>query len=423
MKRQKFCQILAAALAVLMLSGCAGKQEESPKADFSPKLDTKAAVQLDVLGFFGNFEALDQVTADFNRYYPNVTFTYEQVGGAKLEAYLDANPGVDIMMVSTEFMNAKEPTLPDRCQDLTEVDFGAIDEQMLKLYNIGGVQKAIPMAQRVTGMVVNTTLLEKEGLSIPQNTQEFLSTLAALKEKGYTPIQGPTSKVYAELTQNSLFSALCTNPGLLEDAKAGKQEALDKLASVFEFLDTLRDEGYTNEEVNDSLPDDNYDGAILSFFEGKTPFWICDTEKVSGMKKRESKSEAFQGSPFEYTFAYIPLGEEGSFVYQEPWYAFAANKDGSDPEYALEFLRFLATEKEINTMADVKGVPSIASVTTSPAIYQNIEASEVLEHRAVNTGTITPDMSAKWYACTRAYMDGEYDSPESAVRDFLSVVE
>lgn len=422
MKRQRKNQILAAALAALLLSGCAGKTTEEA-ADFTPKLDTKTAVQLETVGFFGNFEALDQVTADFNQYYPNVTFTYEQVSGAKLEPYLDANPGVDIMMVSTEFMNAKEPTLPDRCQDLTDVDFGAIDEQMLKLYNIGGVQKAIPMAQRVTGMVVNTTLLEKEGLSIPQNTQEFLSTLAALKAKGYTPIQGPTSKVYAELTQNSLFSALCMNPGLLEDAEAGKQEALDKLSSVFEFLDILRDEGYTDEEVNASLPDDNYDGAILSFFEGKTPFWICDTEKVSGMKKRESKSEAFQAEPFEYTFSYIPLGEEGSFVYQEPWYAFAANKDGSDPEYALEFLRFLATQKEINTIADVKGVPSVAAVTTSPAIYQDIEAPEVLEHRAVNTGTITPDMSAKWYACTRAYMDGEYDSPESAARDFLSVVE
>lgn len=30
----------------------------------------------------------------------------------------------------------------------------------------------------------------------------------------------------------------------------------------------------------------------MTFFEGNVPFWVCDTEKVSGMKKRESKSAA-----------------------------------------------------------------------------------------------------------------------------------
>ena len=45
---------------------------------------------METVGFFGNFEALDQVTNDFNRYYPDITFSYEQVGGRNLEAYLDA---------------------------------------------------------------------------------------------------------------------------------------------------------------------------------------------------------------------------------------------------------------------------------------------------------------------------------------------
>lgn len=30
------------------------------------------------------------MTNDFNRYYPDITFSYEQVGGRNLEAYLDA---------------------------------------------------------------------------------------------------------------------------------------------------------------------------------------------------------------------------------------------------------------------------------------------------------------------------------------------
>ena len=422
MKKRGVYRLLAAALAAVLLSGCAGKQG-SGKGNFKPSLDTRASIQLHVLGFFGNFEALDQVTNDFNRYYPNITFSYEQVGGRNLEAYLDVNAGVDIMMVSAELMNARNATLPARCRDLTQIDMSAIDGQMLKTYNIDGVPKAIPMAQLVTGMVVNDTLLEKEGLSVPTNTQEFLSTLAALKEKGYTPIQGPANKIYAELTRGGLNTALCTDTDFLESARAGGQMAVDRLVSVFEFLDIIRDNGYTDEEANAALPEDNYDGAILRFFEGKTPFWICDSEKVSGMKKRESKSETFQASPFKYSFVYVPFGEMGHYIYQEPWFGFAANKDGDDPEYAMEFLRFLATRREIDTMGKVKGVPSVAADAVQADIYRNVESKEAMAGRVVNTGTITPEITAKWYSVTRAYMNGDYDSQEAAARDFLSAVE
>ena len=127
MKKRRAYRLLAAVLAAVLLSGCAGKQE-SGKGDFKPGLDTRASVHLRVLGFFGNFEALDQVTNDFNRYYPNVTFSYGQMGGRDLEAYLDLNPGVDIMMVSAELMNARNATLPARCRNLAEIDVSAIDE-------------------------------------------------------------------------------------------------------------------------------------------------------------------------------------------------------------------------------------------------------------------------------------------------------
>ena len=37
---------------------------------------------------------------------------------------------------------------------------------------------------------------------------------------------------------------------------------------------------------------------------------------VSGMKKRESKSETFSANPFEYEFLYAPLGDKGAYAYQ-----------------------------------------------------------------------------------------------------------
>ena len=85
--KKKFTRFVALFAAGLMLTaglaGCApgagpaaGSGAVAP-AEFTPQLDTDAAVELKVSGFFGNFEALDQVLNNFNAYYPNVTLNYE----------------------------------------------------------------------------------------------------------------------------------------------------------------------------------------------------------------------------------------------------------------------------------------------------------------------------------------------------------
>ena len=417
------CAAGCLAAALLLTTGCGAKEEST---GFQPKLDTKASVQLDVAGFFGNFEALDQVTNDFNQYYPNVTFNYQQVSGEKEEEYLDANPGIDIFMVGMTQMNAPGSTLPGRCIDLAQagVDTGDLDGEMLKLYTYDGKLAAIPMGQNLCGIVANLSLLEKESLAIPMDTHYFLDVCAALKEKGYTPIQGPTSKVYSELIRGAAFSMLCSDEKLLAAAKEGNDEAVAALKPTFDFLSTVLEKGYTDPAINEEYPKDNYDQAILRFFEGDVPFWVCNTEKVSGMKKRESKSEAFQKAPFDYGFLYAPVGQDGNFIFQEPWYGFAASKDGDETDYAVEFIRFLATSEEINKMADIKGIPSIAiEATASNSVYGTVRDPIFLKTRVVNTGTITPAMEASWYTVTAGFAAGAYDSAESAIREFLASVQ
>ena len=115
----------------------------------------------------------------------------------------------------------------------------------------------------------------------------------------------------------------------------------ERLTPVYEKLNELLQNGYISSEVNDTYPDDNYDGAILKFFEGDVPFWVTTTESFSGMKKRESKSEAFSADPFEYEFINAPLGDDGSYDYEEPWYGFSVNKDSKELDYAVEFMKYL----------------------------------------------------------------------------------
>lgn len=414
--------VTAALAASLLLSGCSAKKE--PETGFTPRMDKDAKIQLDMIGYFGNFEALDQVMSDFNRFYPNITYTYQQVGGSNEVAYLQANPNVDVIMTSSELLTPKDSALAKYCVDLSEadVDFSAIDPQMLSASCIDGKQLAVPMGQNIYGMIVNTSLLEKEGLALPQNREEFLDVLSALKEKGYNPVQGPTAKVYAELVANQIFSGLCDGQPLNKALQDGDRAAAEAaVMPALELVDEILVGGYTDPAVNDSYPKDNYDQAILRFLEGDVPFWVCNTEKVGGMKKRESKSEAFQKEPFSYTFIYPPTGENGAYVYREPWCGFAVNKDGSHLDYAMEFIRFLSTEEEINKMANIKGVPSVAKNSSIAENYKQVLDAEFIKDGSVNLGEVTPDIVEAWYSCMTGYAAGEYASAKDAVTEFLDV--
>ena len=411
---------------LLLTSGCSATGSTKATAEaagFTPQLDTEAAVQLDVLGFFGNFEALDQVMNDFNQYYPNLTYSYQQVGGSAEEEYMDANPDVDLIMTSNDLLHGAGSTLAQRCVDLKEagVDFADVDDTMLRASCIDGKQVSVPIGQNLYGVVANTTLLEQEGLTLPQNQEELFDTLAALKEKGYTPLQGPTSKVYAELVENRLFASLCEGQPLRKALEAGDLEtARQEVLPLVELVDTMVSQGYTDPALNDEYPDDNYDGAILRFFEGDVPFWVCNTEKVGGMKKRESKSEAFQKNPFSYTFLELPIGEEGTYLYREPWVGFAVNKTAAHADYAVEFIRFLATRDESNRMADVKGVPSVAKSSTDPAVYRQVLAEDVLQKGIVNGGEVGPALVSSWYSIITQYVRGEYPSADEAAAAYVA---
>lgn len=419
---KKFLRFGIVGLALAATVGIAGCAKRDDSA-FSPKLDTNKKVVLSTIGFFGNFEALDMVTNDFNRYYPNVEFSYDQISSENYDSYMEANPGVDILMTSEEIFDKFGDLLEDTCADLSkeDINLGAIENDMLLMGYHNGVLSTIPMGQNIYGLVVNVTLLKNEGLSVPTNYEEFINALSVLKDKGYTPIQGPNSKIYAELTESMAYDMIISDNALYTALMAGEESAVDALMPVMDKLDYLIDNGYIDYEINENYPSDNYDQAILRFYEGEVPFWVCNTEKVSGMKKRESKSEAFQANPFDYTYIYAPLGDKGAYAYREPWFGFAVNKNSDDYEYAVEFIRFLATSNEINQIADVKGVPSVAVKKTDVAVYRDILNNSKAELECVNDGTITPAMVSNWYTCINKYSSGKIESSRAALEEFVAL--
>lgn len=429
---RRLALICATAVLTCGLAGCGNAASETPSSSavpavettvFEPKLDTEKEVTLDVAGFFGNFEALDQVLNAFNEYYPNVTISYEQNSGDKMVEYLKNNPYADIFMAddtNVRYPDWVDSYVADQCVDLLDagIDVSAVRPELMKEYTFDGKLRILPFAQNRAGMVVNKTLLEKEGLSVPTNYEDFLTTLEALKQAGYTPIQGPEGSIYANLTYNMAMTMLGTDPEFLEALNAGNESAVEKLTPVFEKIEELKEKGYIDSDVNAEYPADNYDSAILKFFEGDVPFWVCNTEKYSGMKKRESKSETFSASPFEYAFVDVPLGDDGVYEYIEPWCGFSINKNSEDYDYAVEFLRFMAQDEQLNTIASVKGVPAVTNNSTDSR-FDDMNAQPQVASSYINDGTIMNHMKDYFNMAAGSYGKGDIASPEEAARSYV----
>lgn len=393
MLKKRIAYLALCGVMIFTMGGC-GKSTETDQtegkaeAGFSPSLDTEESVELEIAGFMANFEALDQVVNDFNEIYPNVTVNYEANTSDGLASYMENNDYVDIFMTADKNVQNPEDTdryVGDHCQDLSELDTSGVDPELLKFCTVDKALVRIPVATTMCGIVVNETLLEQEGLEVPQNYAEFLEACKVLKEKGYTPIQASKIHACSDLILPMALNILGNDEELMKKVENGDDSFVESLRPVYERLEELVKNGYLDNTVNSEYPDDNYDGAILKFFDGEVPFWVATTESFSGMKKRESKSENFSANPFSYEFISAPLGDEGSYVYEEPWYGFSVNKDSDERDYAMEFMRFLIQKEELNKLASVKGMPSV-SVDSDDDRFKKALEPEQVEGTYVNNG-------------------------------------
>lgn len=150
------------------------------------------------------------------------------------------------------------------------------------------------------------------------------------------------------------------------------------------------------------------------------PFYVCNAECVSGMKKRESKSETFSANPFEYEFLYAPLGDKGAYAYQQPWYGFSVNKDSEEKEIAVEFLRFMMQEKEIDEMASIKGLPSVAENGTDER-YAGLRDAKNIEASFINDGSVPDSIRVALEQVCNDFGAGVYGNANEAVQTFVEL--
>lgn len=142
--------------------------------------------------------------------------------------------------------------------------------------------------------------------------------------------------------------------------------------------------------------------------------------KMSGIVVNKTLLEK-EGLPLptnDSEFLYAPMADDGVCEFVEPWFGFAVSQNSDDYEYALEFLRFLAQEDQLNTLASVKGVPS-ATKNSSDVRYEGIQNAENVTARYVNDGTILNHVKTYFKQTASGLGNGDYATTEDAARDYV----
>ena len=369
MMKKMMCMFLAV-LMILGLTACgAEKQEAAPtEAGFKPALDSSVNCHISVAGGYSNFEALEAEFDRFNEYYPNVDLTFTKVDDYNnmIGMVLNGNDAPDIY-VNYSWMYGREQYQAsiDHAENLADPSLG-LDLDCIRsnmILNTGdGTLPMVPVFSNTYGMLVNNDLFKKEGLSVPTTYQELVAVCKAFREKGYeNPMMGFSKEETTSLFTLTIYPFFCGT--LAQDEEAVKKlNSLDPSAgeymrSSLEKIVQFLNDSCVNLDACAEI-ENNYEAVILRFFEGDVPMMACSGDTVSGTKKRESRSESFLAKPFSYSFVPVPMSDEGAVFLDMPNLQFSVNKDSANLEMANEFMRFLVTSRELNEMAQNKGLMS-----------------------------------------------------------------
>lgn len=350
-------------LTSLCFGGC---NNSGAQAQFDFKLDTSKEVNLNFIGGLENFEALEAVIEKFETKYSNCHITYEYVNeyGKNLATRLQSDSANTHLFLSTK-SNFNEEFFRNTAVDFNDYATNGVNTDNTRAMltdsqEIDGKLYLVPLAMTVRGIVVNKTLLKENNVAVPTNWNEFLAACDTLKNKGYIPIQTQNNALLINLFYPNIAVSLvhdADSEKKISELDAYTPGSSQYLKTFFEKAFTIIDKGYTSCAENASV-EDSYEDVILNFFEGDVAFAPCTTETVSGMKKRETKSEAFTAKPFEYEFFASPTGDDGYQTYWQVWNCVSVNKECDNENWARAFANFMLEEENLTLLAQVKGLPA-----------------------------------------------------------------
>ena len=373
---KKLTRVAVTLLTTALLVSCRNNSDE-----FKPSLDTNTRCEIKVVGDYSNFEALEAEFSKFNEFYPNVELFYEKVDdysntiGTVLSKEED-KPNIFFSYAAWMGGDPKYDSVLPHMEDLSDpalkLDLNCVRPGLLN-HDANNKVVMVPVFSRTYGTLVNNDLFKKENIDLPTTWSELLTACESFKNKEYkSPMMGYSAKDSSCLMNTIAYPAfvaeLAKNPEALKKANNLDPTAGEYMRGALTKVKDLIDAGAIDVTECNKIAD-NYTSVILRFFEGDVPMMICAGDTVSGTKKRETQSEKFQESPFEYSYIPIPMTEEGGYFIDSPSIQFSVNKDCENLDMTNEFMRFLIRKPELNAIASLKRLVTPTNEMSFDSVY------------------------------------------------------
>ncbi len=339
-------------------------QEEVSK-EFSPKYPSDTEYKLSVVGTYSNFESLESAFERFYSHYPEgeIEYTYLDDYANTIVQSLAGQESPDIYVVQPwMYGDERYDSLFEGAEVLSdselEINLDCIRPEVRWEMNNDEIL-TLPVFATSYGMLVNMDIFEKEGLEVPKTFDELKETCEKLKAAGYeSPVMGantPTTPGIGYAFAYPMFAKTVKDDRSIEDDLNNLEpSAGETMRASLTRLRELVDSGCIDVDKCTAEIEDDYNAVVMRFFEGDVPMMLCSGDVVSGTKKRESKSEAFEANPFKYDFYVAPSGDEGGYYMDSISLLFCVNKNSENLDMTNEFIRFLTSEEELGLMAQEK---------------------------------------------------------------------
>ena len=192
--------MLAACLLLAALAGCGNREKEKVTVAFWS----------------------DQLTERYGPYlqesFPEVDFEfYVATNSTDFYRFKEENGSLPDILTVRRFSLSDVEGWRDSLMDLSGTEIAAsIHQSYLRSYTYSdGTVNWLPTCAEVDSIVINRPLLEKHGLSVPENYEEFVAVCRALEKKGVRPFLSNYSADFTcmELLQGLSASRLTSQEG------------------------------------------------------------------------------------------------------------------------------------------------------------------------------------------------------------------
>ncbi|MBR1843059.1 MAG: carbohydrate ABC transporter substrate-binding protein [Oscillospiraceae bacterium] len=369
MKRAKAALIWL--LTALLLCSCAVRETEiAPEPEgFAPALGRDTAGSVTIYGDIADFSALLEAFEDFRAYYPAIELRYVKLDDYKsaVVSALDGENAPDIYFVHG-WMRGQQRyrTVFDHAENLASPALSiSLDCIRSRLLTYDGEElSAVPVLSSAYGMLVNRSLFEKFGLSVPESFDALREVCEDFKAGGVSsPLCGYTGAGNGSAFYIAAYARLCGlvsgDERAIEELNALSAEGGERLRAVFERVEELSE--LLDVTASESIMD-NHTAVIERFFEGNTPMMIAAAETLTATR-------LYPEPDFDYAFYPLPVSDKDAVFLDLAAVSLAVNKESGSLKLANEFVRFLTSEDELVKLAERSALIPVTVERPESGVY------------------------------------------------------